>query len=542
MTHTPIVHHHRRAARLAVVWLFLLGLTLGLPGPAFALDGPSPTELSELRARLEALEQQNRELRAAFDGRMATDRDIHLPTPQPDPLWFHESGADAHHDHHNHQYCADTWCDACNAAAGASPLGMTASWRHGLELITEDRQFRVHVGGRTQFDTAWFDADPNVQRNINIPYGDGVGFRRARLRIDGTMYRTIEWAVEYDFVNAMQVRNAAGTGTSEFSVTAITDLWWTFTEVPVLGNIRIGNQKEAIGFEHLVSSRFLPFMERSFNQDTFYGGAFNGFTPGISAFDNYAGERGMWQIGLYKPTDNVFAYSRETGDYAVTGRITYLPWYEDDGRELLHLGFSSRLSSTVNDRTRFRTRDAVRSAVPAVWPVPADTGVVFGDDMQWLNAELAMVRGPWTFQSEYLVSFLQDARRTQFGPDVGTLFYHGGYVQLFYFLTGESDHYNPKTAVFERVTPRESFPVVDHCGFRGIGAWQVGARYNYLDLNDQGINGGILHNLTAGLNWFLNPNMKMQFNYSATHRNAPLLAGAGDGWIHGFGLRVAHDF
>ncbi len=44
-------------------------------------------------------------------------------------------------------------------------------------------------------------------------------------------------------------------------------------------------------------------------------------------------------------------------------------------------------------------------------------------------------------------------------------------------------------------------------------------RYNYLDLNDQGLNGGLLNGYTTGLNWFWNPNMKMQFNYNITDRN-----------------------
>jgi phosphate-selective porin len=92
--------------------------------------------------------------------------------------------------------------------------------------------------------------------------------------------------------------------------------------------------------------------------------------------------------------------------------------------------------------------------------------------------------------------------------------------------------------------PRENFFLVrsDDGPIFGRGAWQVGARYNYLDLNDDGIDGGILHNTTAGLNWFWNPNMKVQFNYIATYRDAPLPANAGDGWIHGWGVRVAHDF
>ena len=68
----------------------------------------------------------------------------------------------------------------------------------------------------------------------------------------------------------------------------------------------------------------------------------------------------------------------------------------------------------------------------------------------------------------------------------------------------------------------------------------MGARYNFLDLNDEGINGGLLHNFTLGLNWFLNPNMKVQWNYFLAHRN--VLNPAGDGFIQGFGTRFALDF
>jgi phosphate-selective porin OprO/OprP len=76
----------------------------------------------------------------------------------------------------------------------------------------------------------------------------------------------------------------------------------------------------------------------------------------------------------------------------------------------------------------------------------------------------------------------------------------------------------------------------------GPGAWQIGARYNFLDLNDNTLDGGVLHNFTAGLNWFLNPNMKLQFNYMLTDRDAALAGDLGDGLIHGWGIRLAHDF
>ena len=47
-----------------------------------------------------------------------------------------------------------------------------------------------------------------------------------------------------------------------------------------------------------------------------------------------------------------------------------------------------------------------------------------------------------------------------------------------------------------------------------------------------------------GLNWFLNPNLKCQFNYSNTNRDVSATTGFpnGSGRIHGFGVRIAGDF
>ena len=107
-----------------------------------------------------------------------------------------------------------------------------------------------------------------------------------------------------------------------------------------------------------------------------------------------------------------------------------------------------------------------------------------------------------------------------------------------------------KAGFFERVRPNENFFFMrgaDGGSVFSKGAWQTGIRYDYLDLNDKGLNGGVLNNITCGLNWFMNPNMKMQFNYIATHRHTGFAPQAGnpfpgDGWVTGFGMRMAHDF
>ena len=48
-----------------------------------------------------------------------------------------------------------------------------------------------------------------------------------------------------------------------------------------------------------------------------------------------------------------------------------------------------------------------------------------------------------------------------------------------------------------------------------------------------------MYDWTAGLNWFWNPNMKVQFNYILERRDQPGVAPA---WINGVGVRGAYDF
>ena len=149
-----------------------------------------------------------------------------------------------------------------------------------------------------------------------------------------------------------------------------------------------------------------------------------------------------------------------------------------------------------------------------------------------------MVLGSLTVQAEWAGQFLTQAVAPN-GQNQGTVFYHGGYAEVLYFLTGEHQDYVRHEGVFGRVVPRQNFHWKKGDCFRACGAWQVGVRFSYVDLNDKGIQGGQLYDWTAGVNWFLNPNMKLQFNYILEHRDQP---GATPGWINGIGLRAAYDF
>ncbi len=130
-------------------------------------------------------------------------------------------------------------------------------------------------------------------------------------------------------------------------------------------------------------------------------------------------------------------------------------------------------------------------------------------------------------------------RLDMFGPD---LQFHGGYFYVAYFLTGEYMPWDRETGTLERVVPYENFFSVRDCDCnvrRGLGAWQIAARYSYADLNDQNITGGDGSSFTLGLNWLWNPYTRLQFNYIVGEiEREPL--GSGDYQI--LGMRLMVDF
>ena len=426
--------------------------------------------------------------------------------------------------------------------AGADGTPLTDVWRNGLRFESADKAFSVFVGGRAQFDAVSYLTTATLRQNIpgTTALEDGVSFRRVRIDVGGTIYKNVEFYTQVDFANGFLAVPNSGAVTN---ATYPTDVWVQFKDLPYAGNVRIGNQKPLYGFEHLTSSRFLNFLERSIGFDAFAENQNNGFQPGITAFDTYADKRGTWGVGLFKYTRSPFGWNVGRNEAEVNGRVTYLPVYEDGGRYLVHVGVGGFARDLDQDQARLRSRLDARNSPSAFSPLLADTGNFFGNRQQGLIPELVAVAGPWSFQSEYYASWVGSAQAV--GPNnarlanQGTVYFQSVYAEVHYFLTGEHREYNRDAGTFARVAPRRPLAWT-RCGFTGWGAWQVAARYSYLDLNSKGVRGGEIHDMTLGLNWFLNPNMKFQANYFLADRNA---AGtAGDGLIHGFAVRTAIDF
>ena len=128
----------------------------------------------------------------------------------------------------------------------------------------------------------------------------------------------------------------------------------------------------------------------------------------------------------------------------------------------------------------------------------------------------------------------------------GDYFAQGWYVEGLYFLTGEHRGYRREQPSYDRIRPSTNFFLTrgPHHPLFGQGAWEVGVRYDLLDLTNHGINGGTTHAVTLGLNWHLNPNMKVQWNYVWMDRGfEPVnVTDRRPGELDAFGMRFHWDF
>ncbi len=372
------------------------------------------------------------------------------------------------------------------------------SWRYGLRYETEGGRLRLRLGGLFQYDGAFFDEGGDLSSA-----DDSSEFRRARLVLEGAVGKRGEFRVQYDF---------AGKEGSQ----SIRDLWASVKDLPRLGRVKLGHFKESFGLENLTSSRDITFMVRALP------GAFvPGRNLGVAFSNAVVDNRATWALGLFRDTSNELDVDSEST--IVTGRVTGLPWYREDGDKLLHLGAGFSYRKLDKSNFSYRRRPEAHLA-----PTYLDTGGFVVDDLYLVNAELALVYGAFSFQSEYFYSHAQ----SDAGSDVEL---DGIYAQASYFITGEHRPYKASAGTFDRVIPNRNFFLG---GDHGPGAWELAIRYSQVDLDDAFVMGGREHNITAAVNWYMNPNARIMVNYVFGDIDSP----SGDGVFHAFQGRLQFAF
>ena len=456
----------RGAERPGCVFLAncLLGLALVLSSPRLHAEAPCrPTGEQQLLEAVTRLEKRVAELEREL-GRLtaagATEGNTHANGEAPGP----------------------------GAQPQAGPEDLRVFWRRGLRFETQDKRFELKVGGRLQCDWAFFDQDERIKAAGDED--DGAEFRRARINFEGRIYDNVLFRTEYDF--------AGNSGEAKFK-----DVYVAVTGLPLVGTLKVGHFREPFGLERSTGISDHTFMELPLPAV---------FAPnrnlGVMAHDHALKERLTWAVGAFKDVDDFPSDddSDEDQGFAVTGRLTGLPWYEQDGRRLLHLGIAYSHRNPDGAVIGWRVRPEAHLANYYL-NTESFEGYRFlearMDDVDLWDAEAAFIYGPWLVQGEYARADVE----TTFSR---TRHLDGYYVQTSCFLTGEHRPYKTAHGVFGRVVPKRDFSLQ---GERGWGAWELALRYSCLDLEDGPIRGGEERNYTAGLNWYLNPSTRLMLNY-----------------------------
>ena len=375
----------------------------------------------------------------------------------------------------------------------------------------------VVVGGRIQWDTATFSQNAESLSQAG-DWLNGTEFRRVRLFARGDINDVVDYKVQLEF--AEQQTGVAATTVFPGSV-GFRDVYTTIKELPFAGNIRFGQFFECWGLEQQTSSNNITFMERSVIAPI---GNIGDRKPGVMMFDWNEAETMTWWIGGFAwlaPSPQSGAYPLGTtyddeGGYAFDMRATCLPWYDEatEGRGLLHTGMNYSYRSiatptTGNSSYRIRQRPDSHLANYVVDTSAVTTSMYTANRINSFLPEMAFVYGPFSVQAEYewsWVNFTNDGVRP----------FDGGYIYASYFLTGENRQYSRKEAIFTRVKPITNFFRVrtEDGGIEtGMGAWEVGYRVDYLNLNTLVAGAGCVVEQTLGVNWYLSPYTRMMLNY-----------------------------
>jgi phosphate-selective porin OprO/OprP len=458
-------------------------------GPA-AAQSASAQELSELRDQVQALQRKIQQL----EGRVAkTDKNAATP-PSTNVI-------------------------ASKAPPPAPTAVVKMSPEHRPSICTPDNLNCVGLALLMQVDVGGYRYRPNSAVTVPQRLDTGLNSRRARLGLVGTFLGDWNYALIYDFGGNSDgfggtasggIALLPGGGTSGIEVASV-----SYTGLKPFA-IEGGYGSLPWTLDQATPASDLLFMERASS---------NTVATSIAAgdFRSFAGIRG-WDDRLFAlvyftgpqsgaihadPTGPAGSISA-TEQYGTIGRLTYQ--LLADKYYSLHVGgdVEALLRPPVNATTGAQTltlndRPELRIDPTSILTTGAIANVAHAEVYE---AEGAATYGPLFFQGEY---FWYNIDR-QFG--LPSLDFQGGYAAASWTLTGETHAYIPAAGAYARIMPVAPFSL----GSGGWGAWELAARYSVINLNDQlglkaGAAGGDQSIWTFGLNWYVNSNIRLVFNY-----------------------------
>lgn len=370
--------------------------------------------------------------------------------------------------------------------------------KKGLVVKSGDGSAEVTVGGRLHVEAMSHSNDESLS---NGGATDGTDIRRARMYIKGKVANDWKYIIEADLAgNGVSMKDVFG------EYVGVED--WSFT---------FGHQKHAMSMEVQESSNDIMFTERGLT----YALTTPYFDRAIGLNAKVEGETWNVQGGIYgdqfEPEKN--NATDEGNGFAIRG--TWNPIWDKEAGHMVHLGANygqrnlsnqtKAISGTGKADFSYETTNGSNLKLLDTPNIPGFEKVKVG------VLEFAAMYGPLSFQSEYVKAKAEGTNDYDFDA---------WYANVGYTLTGEHREYKPEDGEFKRLKPKSDFSLKNGTW----GAWEVAARMDSLDLNDNGILGGDGDRYTVALNWYLNYNFRIMADYAKIYDidNGPVTQANGD--------------
>ncbi|HEV7784551.1 MAG TPA: porin [Thermoanaerobaculia bacterium] len=374
------------------------------------------------------------------------------------------------------------------AAEKAKAAGTVTADKSGFSIRSADGAYRLRIGGYVQFDSRFF-LDEKQRSTV-----DTFTLRRVRPILEGTVAKIFDFRIMPDF----------GAGQ-----TVLQDAYVEGRFSPAF-RVRAGKFKPPVGLERLQSGADLLFVERSLptnlvpNRDL-----------GVQIAGDLAGGVVSYQVGVFNGVvDGGIADADTNSEKDVAARLFFQPFVRGSG-PLKNLGLgiagtSGNPSGTVAAPGLPTYRSPGQATVFAYRSdgTAPNTTIADGRHVR-IVPQAYLYSGPFGLLAEY-ASSRQDVTRG--------------------ILSRELDHRSWQAAAswvisggvptYRSVDPKVVFDPAAHTW----GAWEVKVRFSKLDIDPATF--PLFANpasairseqaVAAGLNWYLNRNVRLLFDYERT--------------------------
>ncbi|GHT35152.1 hypothetical protein FACS189427_03820 [Planctomycetales bacterium] len=353
-------------------------------------------------------------------------------------------------------------------------------------------------------------------------YGDVQnrgGVREMQIAVSGNGFDSLDYKVEFSL---------SPTG----GQVSLVDNWIGVKNIPLLGYVRVGHYKPETGLAYPTSALHTTLTEFTGPASSFGLGR----RVGVSSANLFARDRIRLFTGIFQSgATNINRYIPDDNQGEVVNvRLSAAPVYACEGKKVLHLGghweYVHTNNGTASMSTNFGSVGFLATSLT--------TNNFANDHNNRYGFEVAYQNGPFSVASE-----IYTAKFSEFNGTKGRTA-NGAYAELKYFLTGEYRTYNLHNGNFGAAKVNRNFHPFDCCGWNlidGFGAWQAVAGWSYLDLTDWrdvSTRAGRQNDVTLGLNWFWNPNLRWIFEYIHSEHNLGIAKNSCYEDIFGTSIRV----